>query len=129
MYKSKDIKPFDKKVINKIDPIICEVLNAFAEKYNYDPRNLVYNYAMSFSRNVFIEADIVPITYNFSYINTIQLGKVEKREISKICKNANKNHNIDVIGINSTLSGIKYVLRRLFTVNSIKNLTEGNIKN
>ncbi len=124
-----EYKPFDKKVINKIDPIICEVLNAFAEKYNYDPRNLVYNYAMSFSRNVFIEADIVPITYNFSYINTIQLGKVEKREISKICKNANKNHNIDVIGINSTLSGIKYVLRRLFTVNSIKNLTEGNIKN
>ena len=118
-------KIFDKKVSNKIDTIICEILNEFAKKYNYDVRELIYNYAMSFSKYIDISEEIVPITYNFSYLNTTNLRNTEKRTIAKICKNANSNIQIDVIGNISNFSKIKYILKRLFMTNSIEKLPEG----
>lgn len=124
-YAISEYKILDKKVIKKIDPAICQLLKMFAENYNYDSENLIYNYAMSFSRNPLIETETVPITYNFSYINGVQLSNVEKNTISKICKNAVKNLNIDVIGNVSTFNKIKYILKRVFTSNSANALQEG----
>ncbi len=124
-YSIEEYKMIDKRAIKKIDPIICEVLSRFAEKYNYDANNLIYNYAMSFSRNLLVEEDIAPITYNFSYINTIQLTKTDKKAISKICKNAIKNQNIDIVGDALAVTGIKYIFKKLFALNSTDALPEG----
>lgn len=49
-YAIAEYRTLDKKVIKKIDPIICEMLINFAKEYNYDIQNLIYNYAMSFSK-------------------------------------------------------------------------------
>lgn len=119
-----EYKPLDKKVIKKIDPIVCEALTQYAIQYNYDAENLIYNYAMSFSKNEARFAEVAPITYNFSYLEGINLRKTEKRAIAKICKNAIKNENIDVIGSPVTFSGIRYALRRLFASNEVKALPE-----
>lgn len=118
-------KIFDKNVINKIDSIICEILNEFAKKYDYDVRELIFNYAMSFSKYINSLDEIVPITYNFSYLNTTNLRNTEKRTIAKICKNANSNIYIDVIGNINKISKIKYIFKRLFMANSIDKLPEG----
>lgn len=129
-YAIQNHKNFDKKVINKIDPTICEILIIFANKYNHDAQNLIYNYTMTFSQNGEYNIDNLPIiTYNFSYLNETYLSKKEKNIIEKICKNARKNNNIDIIGYSSKINKIKYLLRKIFTLNNINALPEGKIKN
>lgn len=120
-----EYRPLDKNVIKKIDPIVCELLNKFAEKYNYDIGMLIYNYAMSFAKNEMIRTEFASITYNLAYINESNLSKTEKREILKICKKANKNENIDVIGQNFSFGKIKYIFKRLFAMNNGNRLPEG----
>lgn len=124
-YSIEEYKLLDKKAIKKIDPIICEVLKQFAQKYNYDAGSFIYNYAMSFSKNILLDTGSVPITYNFSYLNTTKLSKKEKNAISKICKNAMKNQNIDIVGDVVALTGIKYIFKKLFALNSTNALPEG----
>lgn len=120
-----EYRPLDKNVIKKIDPIVCELLNKFAEKYNYDIGMLIYNYAMSFAKNEMIRTEFASITYNLAYINESNLSKTEKREILKICKKANRNDNIDVIGPNFGFGKIKYIFKRLFAINGVDRLPEG----
>ena len=125
-YAVAEYRTFDNKVINRIDPTICEVLERFAQKYNYDARYLIYNYAMAFSKNGENEVDIaIPITYNFSYLNGTNLSKKEKKIISKICKNALKNEKVDIIGTVTGFGKIKYIFRRLFVANNANTLPEG----
>ena len=125
-YAVAEYRALDKKVIKKIDPIICEVLAKFAKQYNYDAQNLIYNYAMSFSKNDESEIDAIPsITYNISYMEGTLLNKKEKEILSKICKNAKKNEKIDIIGWNAGLSKIRYILKRTFNSNNANALPEG----
>lgn len=119
----------DKKVINKIDPTVCEILVIFANKYNYHAQKLIYNYAMSFAKNVESNANDVPtITYNFAYLNTAYLSKREKDIIVRICRNARKNNKIDMIGYSSKFSSIKYLFKRIFALNNNIALPEGDTK-
>lgn len=124
-YAVAEYRVLDKNVIKKIDPTVCEVLNRFAKKYNYDARNLIYNYAMSFSKKEDVEVEAVPIIYNFSYIGNTNLSKKEKVIISKICKNAIKNEKVDVIGCVTGIGKIKYMLKRIFATNNANALPEG----
>ena len=125
-YVVEEYKAWDNKVIKKIDPTVCYLLERFAQKYNYDARTLMYNYAMSFSKKDENEtSDIIPITYNFSYLKGTNLSKKEKTIISKICKNALKNEKIDIVGGVTGFSRIKYIFKRLFNANSVGALPEG----
>ena len=125
-YAIAEYRMFDKKVIKKIDPSICEILIRFAKKYNYDAQSLIYNYAMSFSRSDETEIENVPtITYNFAYLKETNLDKKEKETISKICKNARKNNKIDIIGYNTGIKRIKYIFKRTLTLNDANALPEG----
>lgn len=120
----------DKKVINKIDPTVCEILVVFANIYNYDAQSLIYNYAMSFSKNEEYDKECLPtITYNFVYVNSAYLSKKEKGVIARICKNARKNHQIDMIGYTTKISSIKYLFKRIFAISNVNALSEGEIKN
>ncbi len=119
-------KVFEYGVINKIDPTICEILERFAKKYNFDERNLIYNYAMAFSRKGYNEIDtVIPITYNLSYLKNTNLSNREKKIISKICKNASINENIDIIGGIAGFGKIKYIFKRIFHFNNINALPDG----
>ena len=124
-YAVSEYKVFDKKVINKIDPLICELLIECAERYNHEAQELVYYYAMSFSNKEGTEMDLVPdIIYNLSYIGESNLNKKEKAIINKICKNARKNIKIDIIESFSGFNKIKYIFKRLFAINNVKVLPE-----
>ena len=119
-------KTFDNVAIRKMDPTICMELEVFAKRYNFDERNLIYNYTMSFSKKCFDEIDtIVPITYNLAYLKNTNLSNKEKKVISKICKNASTNENIDIIGGITGFSKIKYMFKRLFNLKNIDALPEG----
>lgn len=121
-YAISEYKIFDKKVVSKIDPLICELLIECAERYGFDAQELVYNYAMSFTTG---DSESVPgIVYNLSYINESSLSRKEKVIINKICRNASKNNGIDVIESFSGFKKVKYVLKRLFAVNNVKVLPE-----
>ncbi len=125
-YAIAEYRPLDKKVIKRIDPVVCEVLTKFAKEYNYDPQNLIYNYAMSFSKCEDIEMDSIPqITYNVSYLDGTKLSKKEKEILQKICKNAMKNEKIDIIGYNVGIKKIKYMFKRVFSINDANALPEG----
>ena len=125
-YAVAEYRTLDKKVIKKIDPTVCEILVRFAKKYNYDAQNLIYNYAMSFSKNEESEVEAIPtITYNLSYMEGTDLSKKEKETITKICKNARKNEKIDIIGCTTGLSKIKYIFKRTFAANNANALPEG----
>ena len=116
-------KAFDKNVIKKIDPTVCEVFEQFAEKYGYDESGLIYNYAMSYSNNV--ESDEIPaITYNFSYLENLKLSKQEKRVVDRICKEARKNMYIDVIGNLGGFAKIKFLFKKIFASNKENALPE-----
>ena len=118
----------DKKAIKKIDPIVCEILVEFANRYDYDVQKLIYNYAMSFSRYEEYDIDAIPkITYNLSYTTTLGtvLSRKEKATISKLCRDARKNEKIDMIGYVTKFNRIRYVLKRIFDTNKIKALSEG----
>lgn len=119
----------DKKVINKIDPTVCEILVVFANIYNYDAQSLIYKYAMSFLKNEKYNKEGLPaITYNFAHVNSAYLSKKEKKVITRICKNARKNNGIDMVGYTTKFSVAKYLFKRIFAINNINALPEGNIK-
>lgn len=121
-YAITEYKIFDKKVVSKIDPLICELLIECAERYGLEAQEQVYNYAMSFVTG---DSELVPgIVYNLSYINESSLCRKEKAIINKICRNASKNNGIDVIESFSGFKKVKYVLKRLFAVNNVKVLPE-----
>lgn len=116
----------DKKVVKKIDPIICELFRKYAEKYNSNEQELIFNYAMSFSTTEKIEINAVPdITYNMPTISRTNLKKKEKNILAKICKNAKDNVKIYLIGNNTGLSKLKYVFKRAFSTNKVNALPEG----
>ncbi len=122
-YANSEYKVFDKKVINKIDPLICELLIECAENYSYDAQELIYNYAMSFTHAE--ESDTMPaIVYNLCYIEDSNLTGKEKTIINKICKNARKNSRIEIIESFTGFRKIKYILKRLFAVNNVNVLPE-----
>lgn len=124
-YAISEYKIFDKKVVNKIDPLICELLIECAKKYNYNAQELIYNYAMTFSGNVENDVESVPeITYNLSYIEQSNLNSKERTIINKICKYAKKNSKIDIIESLSKFNRIKYVFKRLFAINNSNALPE-----
>ena len=101
------------------------MLAQFAAKYDYEEAQLIYDYAMSYSNNVEAEWDNIPsITYNFSYFENANLSKKDKKVIERICKNARKNMNIDVIGNGIGLSKIKYLFKKLFATNKAEELPE-----
>lgn len=127
-YASANNVSLDKKAIKKIDPIVCEILVEFANRYDYDVQKLIYNYAMSFSRYEEYDIDEIPkITYNLSYTTTLGtvLSRKEKATISKLCRDARKNEKIDMIGYVTKFNRIRYVLKRIFDTNKIKALSEG----
>ena len=81
---------------------------------------------MSFSKNDEIELENVPsITYNFSFLQETNLSKKEKEIITKICKNAKKNNKIYIVGYNTGIKRIKYILKRTFNGNNLNELPEG----
>ena len=125
-YAIAEYRPFDKKTIKKIDPIVCEILTKFAKEYNYDAQSLIYNYAMSFSKSEDVEMDSIPqITYNVSYLDGTKLTKKEKEVLQKICKNAKKNEKVEIIGYNVGIKKIKYMFKRVFSINDTNALPEG----
>ena len=122
-YANSEYKVFDKKVISKIDPLICELLIECAEIYSYDAQELIYNYAMSFAHNE--ELDKVPsIVYNLCYIEDSKLTRKEKLIINRICKNARKNNKIEIIESFTGFKRFKYILKRIFAVNNVNVLPE-----
>lgn len=125
-YAIAEYRTLDKKAIKRIDPAVCEILTKFAKEYNYDPQSLIYNYAMSFSKGEDIEMDSVPqITYNVSYLDGTKLSKKEKEILQKICKNAKKNEKVEIIGYNVGIKKIKYMFKRVFSINDTNALPEG----
>lgn len=129
-YSKIEYKQFDKNAIRKIDPIICTMLSNFAEKYNQSANNLIYNYVMSFSNNGECDYDLLPqITYNLSYIKEANISKKEQKKLEKICANANKNDQINTIGLLSKTDKIKYFIRKTFNITKAKLLTEGKTQN
>ena len=125
-YSVSEFKMFDKKVIKKIDPLVCELLTECAERYGYSASELIYDYAMSFSYTVESDIELVPeIVYNISYLEQSNLSKKEKAIINKICKNAKKNNKVEIIETFSGFKRIKYVFKRLFTANNVNALPEG----
>ena len=124
-YAISEYKNFDKKVMNKIDPLICELLIECSEKYNLNAQNLIYNYAMSFSNDGEVDLETVPgIIYNLSYMEDSELSRKEKAIIKKICKSTSKNSRIEVIESFTGFKKIKYLLKRIFAVNNVKVLPE-----
>ena len=125
-YAIAEYRMLDKKVIKKIDPSICEVLVRFSKKYNYNVQSLIYNYAMSFSKSYESDMENIPnIIYNFAYLKETNLDKKEKKIIAQIYKNARKNNKIDIIGDNVGIKKVKYILKRILTINDTNALPEG----
>lgn len=128
-YALAEYRMFDKRVIKKIDPVVCDILTKFAKQYNYEAQSLVYSYAMSFS-NMDAEIEAVPqITYNMYFTENSEMSKKEKEVLSKICRGARKNDKIEVIGYNSIISKIKCAIKKVLNTEKISALAEGTIKN
>lgn len=126
-YAASGYRNFEKGTIKKIDPTICEILERFAQKYNQDAQNLIYNYVMSFSKYEECDMAMVPqITYNLSYIDQSNLNKNNTKIIEKIARNANKNSRVETIGTKTTIDKVKYFIKKVFNINSIKALPIGN---
>ena len=122
-------KNFYNNTIRKMDPIVCEIINQFAKRFNKNAPKMLYNYVMSFSnQNVNIE-ELPKIIYNLSYLNETEIDKKDIRTIQKIAKNASKNILIDTIGTITITEKIKYFARRFLNLNNIKTLSEGNKEN
>ena len=122
-------KNFYNNTIRKMDPIVCEIINQFAKRFNKNAPKMLYNYVMSFSnQNVNIE-ELPKIIYNLSYLNETEIDKKDIRTIQKIVKNASKNILIDTIGTITITEKIKYFARRFLNLNNIKTLSEGNKEN
>ena len=81
---------------------------------------------MSFSKSEDVEMDSIPqITYNVSYLDGTKLTKKEKEVLQKICKNAKKNEKVEIIGYNVGIKKIKYMFKRVFSINDTNALPEG----
>lgn len=118
-------KIFDKKIINKLDPNIYNVFIKFSNKYNIDAKDLIYSYAMSFSRKYENEGEEIPqITYNFLYIKDTNLTKKEEKYFEDICKNARENEFIYMIEKIKGFSKLKYMIKRIFKANKVNALPE-----
>lgn len=118
-YAIAEYRTLDKKVIKKVDPVVCEILIRFAKKYNYDAQSLIYSYAMTFSKNDEVEIDTMPqITYNLYFGEDTKISKKERETLLRICKNARKNEKIEIIGYNTGLKRIKYIFKRTFNLNN-----------
>ena len=125
-YAIAEYRILDKKVVKKVDPAVCELLVRFAKKYNYDAQNLIYSYAMTFSKSDEAEIDSIPqITYNMYFTEGTNITKKERDALIKICKNARKNERIEIIGYSTGLSKIKYMFKRTMSVNNANALPEG----
>lgn len=125
-YAVEQYEDFDKKVVNKLDPNICGVLQKFADKYNNDAGKLMYDYAISFSHEGDVNSVNVPdITYNVAEIKKAGLKGKQKKLINKICKNASKNDNITIIDKLKGISRLKYAIKKLFGINNVQLLPEG----
>ena len=125
-YATTENKILDSTVISKIDPTVCEVLERFAKRYNCDENSLIYSYAMSFSKREGCEiTNVAPITYNLSSLKNTNLSRKEKTTISKICKKALENKNVDIIGCITGFGKIKYWFKKLFNINKVGALPEG----
>lgn len=125
-YAIEQYEDFDKKVVNKLDPNICGVLQKFADKYNNDARKLMYDYAISFSHEGDVNPVNVPdITYNVAEIKKAGLKGKQKKLINKICKNASKNDNITIIDKLKGISRLKYAIKKLLGINNVQLLPEG----
>jgi len=123
-YSISEYKIFDKKVVNKIDPLICELLIECSDKYSYDAQELIYNYAMSFAYDD--NTDNVPaIIYNLCYLEESKLTLKEKLIINKICRNARKNDRIEIIESFTGFRKIKYLFKKIFAINNVNVLPEG----
>ena len=125
-YAIEQYEDFDKKVLNKLDPNICGILQKFADKYNNDARRLIYDYALSFSHERDINSANIPdITYNVAEIKKAGLKGKQKKLINKICKNASKNDCITIIDKLKGISKLKYAIKKLFGINNVQLLPEG----
>ena len=121
-YAISEHKVLDKKIINKIDPLVCELLIECAERYGHNAQELIYNYALSFTDG---DLELVPeIVYNLSYIEQSNLTKKERAILNKICKYARKNDKIDIIESFTGFRKIKYIFKRVFAINNAKVLPE-----
>lgn len=123
-YSISEYRALDKKVVSKIDPLVCELLSECAERYGYSAPELIYEYAMSFAYDVDDDELIPTIVYNISYIEQSNLSKKEQSIINKICRNAKKNNKIDIIETFSKFKGIKYIFKRIFAINNVKVLPD-----
>lgn len=125
-YAISEYKHLDKKVIKKIDPIICELLSEFADEYGYNADELIYNYAMTFSKSEEVDSSEIPIiTYNFPYLKQSKIFKKEKEMLLKICKNAKHNEKIEIIESTTGIGKMKYIVKRMFSSNNVNALPEG----
>lgn len=123
-YAEEENKELDNAVIKKIDPTICEILERFAKQHKYNYKKLIYEYSMSFSKKITNNV-VPPISYNLSYLKNTNLSRKEKTIISKLYKNALKNKNINVIEDTIGFRKIKYLFRKIFKFNDVKELQEG----
>ena len=128
-YVTSTYKNFYNYTIRKMDPVVCEIINQFAKRFNKNSAKILYNYVMSFSnQNVNIE-ELPKIIYNLSYLNELDISKHDSRTIQKIVKNASKNSLIETIGNITFTEKMKYFVRKLLNINNVKVLTEGNKEN
>lgn len=122
-------KNFYNYTIRKMDPVVCEIINQFAKRFNKNAPKMLYSYVMSFSsQNVNIE-ELPKIIYNLSYINEAEISKNDLKTMQKIVKNASKNVLIDTIGTVTFTEKMRYFVKRLLNLNNIKALSEGNKEN
>ena len=128
-YVTSTYKNFYNYTIRKMDPVVCEIINQFAKRYNKNSAKILYNYVMSFSnQNVNVE-ELPKIIYNLSYLNELEISRNNLRTVQKIVKNASKNILIETIGTITFTEKVKYFVRKLLNINNIKLLSEGNKEN
>lgn len=126
-YSANNYRNLRNTAIQKMDPIVCEMLDRCAVQYDMDSQSLVYNYVMSFSTIDEYDSDILPaITYNLSYINDAKITKKELRTLQKIVRNSNKNALVDIIGNVTIAEKIKCFMKKIFNVTNANILPEGN---
>lgn len=127
-YSISKYKIFDKTVLKKIDFSICELIMEIARIFDFDYKEYLYNYIMSFSKKEGVEIyKPFDITYDISFIKESKIDINDKKRIKRICKNAKMNNNINVIGYISKILEIiynVYNLRKILNHNKIKRLAE-----
>ena len=128
-YVTSTYKNFYNYTIRKMDPVVCEIINQFAKRYNKNSAKILYNYVMSFSNQKINVEELPKIIYNLSYLNELEISRNDLRTVQKIVKNASKNILIETIGTITFVEKVKYFARKLLNINNIKLLSEGNKEN